>query len=109
MQKRVYAILSLFALIAFVLGFFASVTWLTILGGLLLVFDEVMEIFSGMLNPTFPIIFAILLALIINPWYIGVFWSITAFKTLNIPTYLSVILRPEKHKSIKEIEDDLKM
>lgn len=109
MQKRIYSSLELLSLLLFIFAFFSSISWLAILTGLFLIIDDILGMLNGQLNPLFPIAFAILLAFIIHPWYMGVFWSVAAFKLLNVPKDISVILRPEKHESIKEFEDKFKL
>jgi len=103
--KRLYALLELLSLTAFLVGFFGNISWLSILGGTFLLFDDVMSMLSGVLNPLFPFVLSVLLAISIDPWYMGVFWSAAAFKILNIPTNISVILRPERYPSLGEVED----
>lgn len=67
-----------------------------ILGGIIVVFDDVMEIFNGILNPIFPIILALALAIVFTPWYVGIFWTSAAFKVMGIPGYLTMIFAPDK-------------
>jgi hypothetical protein len=50
----------------------------------------------GILNPLFPIVFAIVLAMMIDPWYVGIFWSLACFKFLGIPGALVKIFAPHK-------------
>lgn len=93
---RLQGVLWLSALISFIVGYFDDITWLMILGGIIVVFDDVLEILNGILNPIFPVILAIVLAIVFTPWYVGIFWASAAFKILGIPGYFKLIFRPEK-------------
>ena|SRR3990170_7746530 len=93
---RIQGIFWLSALLAFIYGYFSGIRWLMILGGIIVVFDDILEIIHRILNPIFPIFLAIVLALIFKPWYVGVFWASAAFKVLGIPGYLTSIFYPEK-------------
>ena len=81
---------------SFLAGYFIGLKWLMLIGGVLVVLDDVIEIFMGILNPLFPVILAITLAIIFNPWYVGVFWASAAFKVLGIPTSFIKIFAPQK-------------
>ena len=72
-----------------------------------MVLDDVFEISLGTLNPLFPILFAIGLALIIEPWYVGIFWSLACFKFLGIPGALVKILahRRAKESVLKQMHE----
>lgn len=99
MQKMIIVFQGLFELVglsAFLLGYFIGIEWLMIFGGIMVVLDDVIEIFMGILNPIFPVILAIFLAIIFSPWYIGIFWASTVFKILGIPTDLIKIFTPQK-------------
>ena len=64
-----------------------------------MVLDDIIEVVMGVLQPFFPIVFAIALAIILSPWYVGVFWSSAAFKALNIFTILKKVLTPSRFKA----------
>ncbi|MEX2054022.1 MAG: hypothetical protein WD883_00540 [Candidatus Colwellbacteria bacterium] len=83
---RFFAGAELFALSAFLLGYFMGFYILMMIGGILLVIQDIFAIMQGVLNPLFPVILAFVLAYIFSPWYVGIFWSIAAFTFLNIPT-----------------------
>lgn len=83
---------------SFIVGYFIGLKWLMLFGGILVVLDDVIEIFMGILNPLFPAILAIVLAIIVTPWYVGVFWASAAFKVLGIPTSFIKIFAPQKIK-----------
>jgi hypothetical protein len=89
-------------LFAFLMGYFAGITSLMLFGGILVVLDDVIEIFMGILNPLFPVLLAIVLAIVFTPWYVGVFWASTAFKVLGIPGSFRKIFAP--YKLIEEVE-----
>lgn len=107
-QKRLYSVLEILAIIGFILGFFYDVYLLATIAGLLLVIDDILEILSGRLNPFFSIVFALILGFIIEPWYLGVIWSVVVFRILNIPKDIQVIVNPQRHKSLKEVEKESK-
>jgi hypothetical protein len=78
----------------FITGYFAGIWWLLMLGGCLVVLDDVIEISIGVLNPIFPVLLAIALAIVISPWYVGIFWASAAFKVLNIPIIIRKVFTP---------------
>jgi hypothetical protein len=80
----------------FLVGYFADIWWLMMLGGCLVVLDDVIEMGMGILNPFFPILFAIVLANLLTPWYVGVFWASAAFKVLGIPISLIKVFAPRR-------------
>ena len=80
----------------FVTGYFTDMAWLMILGGCLVVLDDIIEIGMGVLKPLFPVLLAIGLAIVFTPWYVGIFWASAAFKVLGIPASLSKIFTPRK-------------
>lgn len=99
MQKLVIVVQGLFELIglgAFLTGFFLEIGWLMVTGGILIVLDDVIEIATGILNPMFPVVLAVVLAIIVTPWYVGIFWASSGFKVLNIPTALIKVITPKK-------------
>ena len=80
----------------FLIGYFTEIWWLMMVGGCLVVLDDVIEIGMGILNPLFPVILAIALAELLTPWYVGVFWASAAFKVLGIPTSLKKVFMPRR-------------
>ncbi|PIP06791.1 MAG: hypothetical protein COX51_08015 [Syntrophobacteraceae bacterium CG23_combo_of_CG06-09_8_20_14_all_50_8] len=93
---RIQGVFWLGALVSFLVGYFDKITWLMILGGIIVAFDDVLEIFNGILNPIFPVILALVLAVVFTPWYVGIFWASAAFKVLDIPGYLKMIFTPDR-------------
>jgi hypothetical protein len=89
----------LFGALGFIYGYFFNVQWLMVIGGIAVVVDDIIEMILGILNPLFPAILAVILAIVFSPWYVGVFWSSTAFKILGIPSSLLKVFKP---KSILE-------
>jgi hypothetical protein len=57
---------------------------------------DIIEIRMGILNPLFPLLLAIGLAIVFAPWYVGVFWASAAFKVLGIPVSLKKVLTPRR-------------
>lgn len=99
MQVAVILIQGFFELIglgAFLAGFFLDVGWLMATGGVLVVLDDVITVGMGVLKPLFPVLLAVVLAIIFTPWYVGVFWASAAFKVLDIPNSLRKLIAPRK-------------
>jgi len=92
----IQGIFELVGLGGFLFGYFADIWWLLVLGGCLVVLDDVIEIGMGILNPLFPVLLAIVLAIFFTPWYVGVLWASAAFKVLNIPTSLRKVITPRR-------------
>ena len=72
--------------------------WAVILGGIIMLIDDFIEMNIGVLNPLAPIMLAMLgvfIAVYIDmQWYIGLFWSTAVFKILGIPTSFIKIFTP---------------
>lgn len=99
MQLAVIFLQGLFDLVGlggFLGGYFAKIWWLMVLGGCLVVLDDIIEMGLGILNPLFPIVLAVFLASLLSPWYVGVFWASAAFKVLGIPTSLRKVFTPRR-------------
>ena len=99
MATTVVFVQGLFELVglgSFLGGYFGGIWWLMVLGGCLVVLDDVIEISMGILNPLFPVALAILLVIVITPWYVGVFWASAAFKVLGIPASLKKVFAPKQ-------------
>lgn len=92
---RIQGLLEL-SVIIFLIGVLLGIPFLVILGGILMVIDDLLGMFTGALNPVFPILLAVILAFTIKPWYVGVFWSLAAFGILDIPTALKKIIKGSK-------------
>jgi endogenous inhibitor of DNA gyrase (YacG/DUF329 family) len=80
----------------FLFGFFLNIKSLVIIGGCLVILDDVVAIKSGILKPLFPIVSAIILALIIKPFYLGIFWSSAIWHIISIPHYVSMAINPNR-------------
>jgi len=92
----IQGLFELLGLGGFIAGYFADIWWLMILGGSLVILDDVIEIAMGILNPIFPVLLAIALAIVISPWYVGIFWASAAFKVLGIPTSVRKVFMPSR-------------
>ena len=92
----VQGLFELVGLGSFIVGYFGAIWWLMVLGGGLVVLDDIIEISMGVLKPLFPIALAIFLAIVIAPWYVGVFWASAAFKVLGIPASLKKVFAPKQ-------------
>lgn len=71
----------------FIIGILAHNWPLMLVGGLIMVVCDLSVVTSGT-EPSVLLcimVFAIIFALIIHPWYYGVFWSLFVFQVLNIP------------------------
>ena len=86
---------------AFLSGFFLDISWLMVVGGSLVVLDDIVEVALGVLNPAFPVLLAVVLAFIFTPWYVGVFWASAAFKVFGIPAALTKIFAPKQLISMR--------
>ena len=95
----VQGLFELAGLFGFLTGFFLDVGWLVIAGGCLIVLDDLIEIGMGVLKPLFPVLLAIVLAVLLTPWYLGVFWASAAFKVLNVPASLMKVFTPRAFRA----------
>jgi hypothetical protein len=79
----------------FLAGFFLNINWLMITGGILVVLDNLidfpLEISKKVL---FRAILVVVLAIMIKPWYVGIFWASSVFRVLSIQTSLRKIFSP---------------
>jgi len=87
-------LVNLLALASFLVGFFTNTKPATIGGGTIVVLADLIAMWGGFLNPFLPTVLAIIGAIVIRPWYIGVFWASAIFAMLSIPHYLNLLLRP---------------
>ena len=92
----VQGLFELVGLASFLIGYLGDIWWLMVVGGCLVVLDDIIEVSMGILNPLFPILLASILAIVFTPWYMGVFWASAAFKVLGIPTALKKVLTPKQ-------------
>ena len=91
---RARMLLELFGLSAFVYGFFTHRPLLTDIGGGILVATDIFFMLAGALQPGFPIVAAIIGALLIDPWRYGVYWASAVFAFFSVPFYLLWLFRP---------------
>jgi hypothetical protein len=96
MVLRMQGSFELTALILFFTGYFGGSTWLMLLGGIMLVVDNVMTIALGLTSPLLPLGLSTLLALIVQPWYAGAFLGCAVFTLLGVPNSVRKIWDPEK-------------
>lgn len=96
MVLRLQGAFELAAVVLFFTGYFGGVPWLMILGGLLLVADNLMTIGLGLANPLLPLGLATLLALVMRPWYVGVFFGCSAFTLLGLPNSARKLWDPKR-------------
>lgn len=82
----------------FLISFFMKITWLMILSGILIVIYDIFDILTGLLHPLLPIILAIVLVVLINPWYIGLFWASAIWHILGLPWYVKDLITTLKEK-----------
>ena len=97
-------IFEIVGLSSFLGGYFLEIQWLFLLGGCLIVLDDIIEVSIGILNPIFPILLAVILACFITPWYVGIFWASGAFKILSIPSSIQKIVFSIRKQSIHHKE-----
>lgn len=94
-KKRIIifkCVFMLFSIILFLIGFFKNIVWLSILGGFLIVVYDILDMSAGFLKPLFPIVFAIMLASVVKPWYMGVFWASAVWHIIGFPWYIGSLL-----------------
>ncbi len=94
--NRWYRLLHILAAAVFFGGFFLDVSWLAVVGGIVMTVEDLCEIWKGELKPCFPVALAFLLAWLIEPWYMGVFWASAVFHVWNIPGDLLVLFASRK-------------
>lgn len=92
---RLQGLLELSVLL-FLLGILLNISILVIVGGILMVISDLLGILSGALHPLSPVLLAIVLSFIINPWYLGVFWSVAVFGILDIPNAFKKVINGSK-------------
>jgi hypothetical protein len=96
---------------SFLAGYFLDIRWLMVTGGVTVVLDDAISVAIGVLNPIFPVLLALVLAIFFSPWYLGVFWASAAFKVLGIPASLRKAIAPRKSlrkfRWIWAVEQDL--
>ncbi len=87
---KIFCVKSFFNLIAlclFLVGNIYSNTTLIIIGGWgMIVFSFIL--YHRFLNPLIAIILGIFLALILSPWYLGVFWGVSIYLIFQTVTLL---------------------
>lgn len=64
----IQGLFELVGLCSFFVGYFADIWWLMIVGGCLVILDDVIEISMGILNPLFPVIFATFDGIKVGEW-----------------------------------------
>lgn len=84
----------------FISGYFIDVEWLMITGGIMIIVDDIIEMYMGILNPLFPVVLAFILAFILTPWYVGIFWASASFKIFGIPTAIIKLFTPKKYLAL---------
>ena len=101
-----YRLLHIAVVAAFFAGFFFDIRWFAIGGGIVMVAEDLYEIHEGTLKHQFPALLALILAWLIDPWYMGVFWASAMFHVLNIPGDLLVLFTSRKKmETAKKIRD----
>lgn len=100
-----FGIFELGSLGAFLIGYFANLPMAMIVGGCLVVLNDILSIALGVLNPLFPLILAAILAYIMDPWYVGVFWASAAFAVLNIPQNLLRVVSPRSMAPVRNLRE----
>jgi hypothetical protein len=75
----------LFGLVGFIAGLIFDIQWLWMAGGIVIILNDILGIIGGFLKPLIPVILAIIGAIIIEPWYLGVMVASAIFALLDIP------------------------
>ncbi|OGJ37429.1 MAG: hypothetical protein A2383_02425 [Candidatus Pacebacteria bacterium RIFOXYB1_FULL_39_46] len=93
------------SVLLFFYGVYAGNEAIWILGGVLMLIDDVIAMALGVLNPIAPIMLAIIFAIFIQPWYLALFWSIAVFAVLGIPgAFVKLFMTPKVESSEKTID-----
>ncbi len=100
------SLIKIVSLGVFLAGVFTQSHTLVLVGGVAVVLLDVAAIFARVLNPAFPVLLAIILAVVLDPWYYGVFWASAAFHILGLPTYIARVLTPRRTATQMLIERD---
>ena len=80
-------VLNLVTLCLFLVGNIYSNTNLTIIGGSgMILFSFVL--YHKFLNPLIAIVLGVVLAVLLTPWYLGVFWAVSIYLIFQIITLL---------------------
>lgn len=79
----------------FLVGFFLNINWLMIAGGILVVLDNSIDFpLEVSKKVLFRAIVVVVLAIMIKPWYVGIFWASSVFRVISIQTSLRKIFLP---------------
>ena len=79
-----------------------GIQFLWLMAGILMTIEDIIGMLNGELNPTFPILVAVVAMIIIKPWYLGLFWSIEIFALLNVPTSFILLVSKKARKADEE-------
>lgn len=93
---RLQGAFELTAVILFFVGYLGGPDWLLILGGVMLIVDNLTTIALGLTTPLLPVGLAALLALIVQPWYAGIFLGCAVFTLLGLPNSIRKLWDPEQ-------------
>lgn len=91
---RIHSAVSLLATVAFFVGAALRSPALWGFGAVVLIVDDVISILSGVLNPMFPVVKAVVLGALVHPVLLGLGWSVAPFALLNIRHHLRIFARP---------------
>lgn len=88
--------------VLFLVGIFLRIEPIWFFSGIVLIINDLLAILVGELNPIFPIFSAIIAAIFINPWYLGVFWASEIFSVLSVPTSFLLIFSKKARQADEE-------
>ena len=69
----------------FMYGWYFNNLVILIIGGTILILDDVLTVYSGAMNIIGPTIAWIIVAIFISPWWYSLFWSSLIFNILGVP------------------------
>ena len=69
----------------FLSGWYFGNPTIMIAGGVIMVVDDIMTVFSGAMNIMGPAIAWAVAAFFLSPWWYSLFWSALVFNVMNVP------------------------
>jgi hypothetical protein len=102
--------IQLAGVISFFIGVFFDNSTLTLIGGLVVTVVYLLEMAYAPSNPILPIFLSIILAGVLDPWYLGVFWALALLSSINTFHNVRKMLNPsfflERHYQLTHKADD---
>lgn len=86
------AIFCVIAVGCFLTGVALGSPWIAILGGILLVSHDIVGVYAGPLKPTALVASAVVLALFVRPFYMGIFWASAFWHAIGVPEHIKLLV-----------------